>query len=72
MPRDEVLDPQGNAIESALLSNGFDSIRNVRQGKIIELEIAENSELKARERITSMCETLLANTVIENYKIKLG
>lgn len=66
-----VLDPQGKAIENALASLGFAGVDGVRQGKFIELEIAESDAARARERVTAMCENLLANTVIENYKIEL-
>jgi len=66
-----VLDPQGKAIQSALGALGFDDVGNVRQGKFIELDIAADGETEARERLTAMCEQLLANTVIENYAIEL-
>jgi phosphoribosylformylglycinamidine synthase len=67
-----VLDPQGKAIEGALGSLGFSGVDNVRQGKFIELEIAETDASKARAEVRSMCEKLLANTVIENYSIELA
>ena len=67
-----VLDPQGKAIEGALGSLGFSGVESVRQGKFIELEIAETDESKARAEVRSMCEKLLANTVIENYSIELA
>ncbi|WP_417454332.1 phosphoribosylformylglycinamidine synthase subunit PurS [Kiloniella sp.] len=66
-----VLDPQGKAIEHTLSSLGFDGVNEARQGKFIELDIAETDEVKARETVTAMCEKLLANTVIENYSIDL-
>lgn len=66
-----VLDPQGKAIQSSLGALGFSGIENVRQGKFIELDISENDRGKAHERLTQMCEKLLANTVIENYAIDL-
>ncbi len=66
-----VLDPQGKAIGHALGSLGFDGVGDVRQGKFIELDLAETDEAKAREAVTQMCEKLLANTVIENYDIQL-
>ncbi len=66
-----VLDPQGKAIENALGSMGFDGVDNVRQGKYLELDIAETDEGRARETLEKMCEKLLANTVIENYDIDL-
>ena len=67
-----VLDPQGKAIEGALGSLGFSGVGNVRQGKYIELEMAETDEAKARSELKAMCERLLANTVIENYSIELA
>jgi phosphoribosylformylglycinamidine synthase len=66
-----VLDPQGKAIEHALGAMGFGGVESVRQGKYLELEITETDEARAREVIRTMCEKLLANTVIENYDIEL-
>jgi len=67
-----VLDPQGKAIENALGQLGFDGVDNVRQGKMIELELADIDANQARDRLREMCEMLLANTVIENYDIRLN
>tara|TARA_Y100001933_G_scaffold64517_1_gene64669 strand:+ start:133 stop:372 length:240 start_codon:yes stop_codon:yes gene_type:complete len=67
-----VLDPQGKAIENALTNLGFDKVDNVRQGKFIELDIDEDDPVEARKQATEMCEKLLANTVIENYRVDLG
>ena len=67
-----VLDPQGKAIENALGQLGFDGVENVRQGKMIELELADSDANQARDRLQEMCEKLLANTVIENYDIRLN
>lgn len=67
-----VLDPQGKAIENALGQLGFDGVENVRQGKMIELELADTDANQARDRLQEMCEKLLANTVIENYDICLN
>jgi len=67
-----VLDPQGKAIHNALGTLGFDAVEDVRQGKVIDLELAETDEASARATIEAMCEKLLANTVIENYAIELG
>ena len=67
-----VLDPQGKAIENALGQLGFDGVENVRQGKMIELELADTDANLARDRLQEMCEKLLANTVIENYDIRLN
>jgi phosphoribosylformylglycinamidine synthase subunit PurS len=67
-----VLDPQGKAIEGALGALGFSGIENVRQGKYIELELAESDRARAQVALKAMCEKLLANTVIENYAIELA
>ncbi len=69
--KDGVLDPQGEAIRHALGTLGFDGIENVRQGKIIELDLAESDSQKAEAEVQQMCEALLANTVIESYEVEL-
>jgi len=66
-----VLDPQGKAIGHALNGLGFDAVGDVRQGKLIELELAETDADKAKADIKAMCEKLLANTVIEKFEIEL-
>jgi phosphoribosylformylglycinamidine synthase len=66
-----VLDPQGKAIGHALNGLGFASVGEVRQGKLIELELAEKDGEKAKADLKAMCEKLLANTVIEKYEIEL-
>ena len=66
-----VLDPQGKAIGHALNTLGFASVGEVRQGKVIDLDLAESDEVKARASIKEMCEKLLANTIIEKYEIEL-
>lgn len=66
-----VLDVQGKAIGQALHGLGFDAVKGVRQGKYIELELGETDPAKAREAVERMCKQLLANTVIENYRIDL-
>jgi phosphoribosylformylglycinamidine synthase len=66
-----VLDPQGKAIQNALGSLGFTGVADVRQGKYIEIELAERDEAKARAAVERMCQELLANTVIENYTYEL-
>lgn len=66
-----VLDPQGKAIEHALGNLGFDGVNEARQGKFIELDLAETDKTVAEAKVDEMCRKLLANTVIENYSIEL-
>jgi len=66
-----VLDPQGEAVRHALDSLGFGGVEGVRQGKVIELELTETDASKAEAVVGEMCEKLLANTVIESYKIAI-
>jgi phosphoribosylformylglycinamidine synthase len=66
-----VLDPQGKAIENALSQLGFQGVDEVRQGKLVEVNLSESDPAKAEAALTDMCEKLLANTVIENYHIHL-
>ncbi|HEX9461663.1 MAG TPA: phosphoribosylformylglycinamidine synthase subunit PurS [Alphaproteobacteria bacterium] len=66
-----VLDPQGKAIGHALNGLGFQGVNDVRQGKYIEIELAEKDRAKAEAAVKQMCEKLLANTVIENYAIEM-
>jgi len=67
-----VLDPQGKAIEKSLVQLGFSGVNEVRQGKLIELDIDADTPEAAEKQITEMCEKLLANTVIENYNIQFN
>ena len=71
MLKNGVLDPQGEAVRHALGSMGFAGVEGVRQGKVIELELAETDAEKAEAEVTRMCEALLANTVIERYEVEL-
>jgi phosphoribosylformylglycinamidine synthase len=66
-----VLDPQGKAIAGALHALGFGAVGNVRQGKYIEVEVAESDPARARVEVERMCEQLLANPLIESYEIEL-
>ncbi len=66
-----VLDPQGRAIARSLNDLGFDEVSNAFQGKVIELDISTKDEDEAKARVEEMCEKLLANTVIESYRIEL-
>jgi len=65
----DVLDPQGKVINQALDGMGFKNVNEVRQGKYFEIEVNENDEKKAQDLVENMCKKLLANLVIENYKI---
>jgi phosphoribosylformylglycinamidine synthase subunit PurS len=67
-----VLDPQGKAIEGALKSLGVEGIASVRQGKIFDLELDTADKAKAESALENACEKLLANTVIENYRVEMA
>ena len=68
MLKDGVLDPQGAAVKHALGALGFDGVDGVRQGKVIELDLADGA---TEAQVGEMCEKLLANTVIESYKVEV-
>ena len=70
--KDGVLDPQGRAIQHALNGLGFDGVEDVRQGKLIELILSETDPNIARTQVTNMCNSLLSNTVIEDYSIEIA
>ena len=67
-----VLDPQGKAVQHSLAGLGFDGVNDVRQGKYIELELAETDPAKAKASVEAMCQKLLANTVIENFSVDIA
>ncbi len=69
MLKQGVLDPQGEAVRHALGAMGFDGVESVRQGKVIELDLADGT---GEAQVRQMCEKLLANTVIESYSIEMG
>ena len=71
MPKEGVLDPQGKAIAHALGTLGFKGIGEVRQGKVIDLDLSETDQNRARAQLEEMCKKLLANTVIESYRVEL-
>ncbi len=71
MPKPGVLDPQGKAVAQALASLGFKGVGEVRQGKVIDLELTETDPALARDAVDQMCRKLLANTVVESYGIEL-
>jgi phosphoribosylformylglycinamidine synthase subunit PurS len=66
-----VLDPQGKAIEGALKSLGVEGVESVRQGKVFDVELAAGDRAKAEASLKAACEKLLANTVIENYRVEV-
>jgi phosphoribosylformylglycinamidine synthase PurS subunit len=68
MLKSGVLDPQGQAVRHALGSLGFEGVQAVRQGKVIELDLADGT---TEDQVVEMCEKLLANTVIESYRVEL-
>ena len=65
----DVLDPQGKVVQNTLQNLGMDSLKSVRQGKYFELEINENDQTQAEKKVDDMCKKLLANLIIEDYKI---
>ncbi|MFK7940318.1 MAG: phosphoribosylformylglycinamidine synthase subunit PurS [Roseovarius sp.] len=69
MLKNGVLDPQGEAVRHALGQLGFDGVNGVRQGKVIELELADGT---TEDTVRQMCEKLLANTVIESYTVEMA
>jgi len=71
MLKSGVLDPQGEAVRHALGAMGFAGVRGVRQGKVIELDLVQTDATAAQADVTAMCEKLLANTVIESYRIEM-
>jgi phosphoribosylformylglycinamidine synthase len=70
-PRKEILDPQGKAIRGALERSGFTEVREVRAGKSFEIDFGVDDAQAAGEKLAAMCEKLLANTVVEEYRIEL-
>ncbi len=71
MLKDGVLDPQGEAVRHALGTLGFGGVQAVRQGKVIELDLAGSDKSTAEAEVRAMCERLLANTVIEKFSIEI-
>ena len=65
----DVLDPQGKVIHQTLDGMGFNDVNEIRQGKYFEIDTKESDQKKAKEKVEEMCKKLLANLVIENYKI---
>ncbi|VDC30641.1 phosphoribosylformylglycinamidine synthase subunit PurS [Pseudogemmobacter humi] len=71
MLKNGVLDPQGEAIRHALGALGFAGVEGVRQGKVIELDLSATDKVAAETGVKAMCEKLLANTVIESYRVEI-
>jgi phosphoribosylformylglycinamidine synthase subunit PurS len=69
--RSSVLDPAGTAVESGLKQMGYTEVESVRIGKYIEMQLSANDEEQAKQHLDEMCDRLLANTVIENYRFEL-
>jgi phosphoribosylformylglycinamidine synthase subunit PurS len=67
-----VLDPQGKAIEGALRSLGIEGVASVRQGKVFDVELADGDRDKAEAALKAACDRLLANTVVENYRVEIA
>lgn len=67
-----VLDPQGKAVQHALESMGYRDVKDVRIGKLIELDLGSGDKAQAEEKLKTMCEKLLANTVIEDYRYEVS
>ena len=65
----DVLDPQGKVVQQTLQNMGMDTLKSLRQGKFFEIDIDENSEEKAKNKIEDMCKKLLVNLIIEDFKI---
>ena len=65
----DVLDPQGKVVQNTLQNLGMDSLKSVRQGKYFELKVSDNDQAKAEKRVDDMCKKLLANLIIEDYKV---
>jgi phosphoribosylformylglycinamidine synthase PurS subunit len=72
MLKDGVLDPQGEAVRHALGTLGFAGVQGVRQGKVIELDLAATDRAAAEVEVRAMCEKLLANTVIEKFTVDIA
>ena len=65
----DVLDPQGKVVQNTLQNIGMDSLKSIRQGKYFEIEINDNEETAAKKKVDNMCKKLLANLIIEDYKV---
>ena len=66
----DVLDPQGKVVKNTLQSLGMNDLKNIRQGKYFEIELNDNDQVKAEKKVEEMCKKLLANLIIEDYKVE--
>ena len=67
--KDDVLDPQGKVVQNTLQNLGMDNLKSIRQGKYFEIELNDNDPQKAEKKVDDMCKKLLANLIIEDYKV---
>ena len=67
--KEDVLDPQGKVVQNTLFNMGMNNLKNIRQGKYFEIEVSENNQIEAEKKVDEMCNKLLVNLIIENYKI---
>ena len=67
--KENVLDPQGKVVQNTLQSLGMDNLKSIRQGKYFEIELNDNDQSKAEKKVEDMCKKLLANLIIEDYKV---
>ena len=65
----DVLDPQGKVVQNTLQNLGIDNLKSIRQGKYFEIELDDNDQIKAEKKVNDMCKKLLANLIIEDYKV---
>ena len=65
----DVLDPQGKVVENTLINMGMDNLKSIRQGKHFEIEVSENNQIEAENKVDEMCKKLLVNLIIEDYEI---
>ena len=65
----DVLDPQGKVVQDTLQNLGMDNLKNIRQGKYFEIELNDTNQNKAEKKVDDMCKKLLANLIIEDYKV---
>ena len=67
--KENVLDPQGKVVQNTLQNLGMDNLKSIRQGKYFEIELNDNDQSKAEKKVEDMCKKLLANLIIEDYKV---